>query len=194
MGCQPSRDPHSIQSEVPNEIEEEMAERLEEPAPPAPTDPRLPLTALQVFKLKKSWKGIKRCMEATGVEMFIRLFRSNNGLQHLFKEFRDIDSNDDLRTNELLAKHSNLVMALLDETICNIDNVDYVLEIISRAGKSHARFEGFTPDLFVWMEKPFLEAVKLTLGDRYTDNMDVIYKLTIKFVLSHMVKANNELT
>ena len=67
----------------------------------------------------------------------------------MFKEFRDIDSNDDLRTNELLAKHSNLVMALLDEAICNIDNVDYTLEIIARAGKSHARFDGFTPDLFI---------------------------------------------
>ena len=45
---------------------------LPEPAAPPPTDPRLPLNARQVFKLKKSWKGIKRNMEATGVEMFIR--------------------------------------------------------------------------------------------------------------------------
>ena len=51
----------------------EMADTgLPDPVPPAPTDPRLPLDARQVFKLKKSWKGIKRCMEDTGVEMFIR--------------------------------------------------------------------------------------------------------------------------
>lgn len=35
-------------------------------------DPRLPLNARQVFKLKQSWKGIKRNIEETGVEMFIR--------------------------------------------------------------------------------------------------------------------------
>ncbi len=45
---------------------------LPEPAPPAATDPRLPLDARQVFRLKKSWKGIKRQMPATGTEMFAR--------------------------------------------------------------------------------------------------------------------------
>ena len=45
---------------------------LPEPSAPPPTDPRLPLNARQVFKLQKSWKGIKRNMEATGVELFIR--------------------------------------------------------------------------------------------------------------------------
>ena len=49
-----------------------MADDEMSPSPPAPTDPRLPLSAMQVFKLKKSWKGIKRCLDDTGVEMFIR--------------------------------------------------------------------------------------------------------------------------
>ena len=35
-------------------------------------DPRLPLTPMQVFKLKKNWKGVKRRLEDTGVEMLIR--------------------------------------------------------------------------------------------------------------------------
>ena len=39
---------------------------------PPPLDPRLPLTPRQLFLLQKSWKGIKRNMEATGVEIFIK--------------------------------------------------------------------------------------------------------------------------
>ncbi|KAK7103554.1 uncharacterized protein [Littorina saxatilis] len=35
-------------------------------------DPRSPLDGRQIFKLKQSWKGIKRHMEDTGVEMFLR--------------------------------------------------------------------------------------------------------------------------
>ena len=35
-------------------------------------DDRIPLDARQVFKLKKSWKGVKRNLEETGVEMFIK--------------------------------------------------------------------------------------------------------------------------
>ena len=49
------------------------------PMPQAPpeTDPRLPLNARQVFRLKKNWKGIKRKLEVTGVEMFARFVHSN---------------------------------------------------------------------------------------------------------------------
>ena len=38
-------------------------------------DSRLPLDARQVFKLKQSWKGIKRKIEEAGVEMFVRYER-----------------------------------------------------------------------------------------------------------------------
>lgn len=37
------------------------------------------------------------------------------------------------------------------------------------------------------IEEPFLSAVKSTLGDRYTDNVDGIYKLTIKFIIDTLV-------
>lgn len=36
------------------------------------------------------------------------------------------------------------------------------------------------------MKEPFLEAVKITLGDRYTDNMETIYRTTITFILQTM--------
>ncbi|VDN27055.1 unnamed protein product [Gongylonema pulchrum] len=39
------------------------------------------------------------------------------------------------------------------------------------------------------MEEPFLYAVKLILGERYTDNMDVIYKTVIKLVLHELEEA-----
>ena len=42
------------------------------------------------------------------------------------------------------------------------------------------------------MEEPFLQALKIILADRYTDNMDVIYQLTIKFILSYLYKACKE--
>lgn len=53
-------------------IENEVLEPLPEPPAPAPTDSRLPLDARQVFRLKKSWKGIKREMGPAGLEMFVR--------------------------------------------------------------------------------------------------------------------------
>ena len=55
-----------------NDSESVVLEPLPEPEAPPETDPRLPLDARQVFKLKKSWKGIKRNMHDTAVEMFVR--------------------------------------------------------------------------------------------------------------------------
>jgi len=42
---------------------------------------------------------------------------------------------------------------------------------------------------FQRIEEPFLKAAMLTLGDRYSDNMDVIYRLLIKFILGHLETA-----
>lgn len=45
------------------------------------------------------------------------------------------------------------------------------------------------------IERPFLDAVKTTLGDRYTENVENIYKVTIKFIIETLIKgfdnANN---
>lgn len=45
------------------------------------------------------------------------------------------------------------------------------------------------------IETPFLEAVQMTLGDRYTQNVENIYKITIKFIIETLIKgfdnANN---
>lgn len=37
------------------------------------------------------------------------------------------------------------------------------------------------------IEKPFLDAVEQTLGDRYTENVDGIYKVTIKFIIETLI-------
>lgn len=43
--------------------------------------------------------------------------------------------------------------------------------------------------LFQRIEKPFLEAVSTTLGDRYTENVENIYKVTIKFIIETLIKG-----
>ena len=40
--------------------------------PPPKQNPYLSLTHKDIFHLKMSWKGIRRCLEETGVTMFIR--------------------------------------------------------------------------------------------------------------------------
>lgn len=42
---------------------------------------------------------------------------------------------------------------------------------------------------FQKIEKPFLAAVSSTLGDRYTENVEGIYKITIKFVIETLIEG-----
>lgn len=44
-----------------------------------------------------------------------------------------------------------------------------------------------TPVSLQKIEKPFLSAVETTLGDRYTENVEGIYKMTIKFIIQTLV-------
>ncbi|CAL1526185.1 unnamed protein product [Lymnaea stagnalis] len=146
----------------------------------------------QAFSLKQSWKGIKRRMEDTGIEMFVRLFKTSPPLQAMFQSFKDIKSDDELRGNEALENHATLVMNTLDDAITHIDNYDYVKELLSKTGVSHTKFDHFKPDYFLAIKEPFLEAVRVTLGDRYTDNMQNIYTIAITFILQTLKEGMEE--
>lgn len=70
MGCRQSSATKKVQAEE-NHRDGGLDSKLEFDAIPA-VDSRLPLDARGSYKLKTSWKGIKRNMESTGVEMFLR--------------------------------------------------------------------------------------------------------------------------
>ncbi|GAB1599640.1 neuroglobin-like [Argonauta hians] len=148
-------------------------------------DPRIPLSSRDIFKLKQSWKGIKRNMETTGVEMFIRLFQTEEEIGYLFANFQNTHS-DTLRQDEALESHALLVMATLDGAICTIDDYDAVCESLHNTGAKHYKLNNYKPKFFRLMEKPFLSAIQTTLGDRYSEAMEIIYKKTIDFIITHL--------
>ena len=81
--------------------------------------------------------------------LFCSLFRKNAELKNLFSGFKDLDVNDDsMRLSQLFEQHGGLVMGVLDEAISHIDNVDYVVDLLQKTGRSHNKFPGFTSDLF----------------------------------------------
>lgn len=69
-------------------------------------------------------------------------------MKTLFKDIRDLQTTDEMRAHEAVEHHGSLVMSVLDEAISNIDDVDHVIEVCQRTGKSHSKFSGFSPELF----------------------------------------------
>ncbi|XP_006822139.1 neuroglobin-like [Saccoglossus kowalevskii] len=152
----------------------------------APVDSRLPLTARQKFQITKSWKGIARNMENTGKSMFMRLFQSNIELKNMFTGFEEFDDLEDMRESQQLENHASLVMYTIDEAIASIDDIDFVVELLGKIGRTHTRTD-FNPQLFWRIEQPFLSAVKETLEDRYTKNIEEIYKITFRFIVDALI-------
>ncbi|KAK0050762.1 neuroglobin, partial [Biomphalaria pfeifferi] len=120
------------------------------------------------------------------------LFRSNSELQAMFKGFKDIKTDSELRSNEALENHATLVMTTLDDAITHIDNYEYVKDLLYRTSSTHTKFTGFQPAYFMHVKEPFLEAVRVTLGDRYTDNMQNIYTIAITYVLQTLKEGMEE--
>ena len=77
-----------------------------------------------------------------------RLFKNNAYLKDMFTQLKGLDTEDDLRNNEVLEHHATFVMSTLDEAISNIDNYDFVQQTLHRVGSSHRRFSGFEPSNF----------------------------------------------
>lgn len=115
---------------------------------------------------------------------------------NMFAKFKELKTKEEQATSEELAEHANKVMTTLDEGIRGLDDLDTFFEFIHQVGASHRRIPGFKQEYFWRIEEPFLSAVENTLGDRYTQNVEGIYKLTIKFIIETLVtgfesSANN---
>ncbi|CAG2164150.1 unnamed protein product, partial [Oppiella nova] len=120
---------------------------------------------------------------------FVRLFEENRDLLNLFEKFQTLKTKESQMESMELAEHASLVMTSLDEAINSLENVDYFIEYLHSIGKLHHKVPGFHKEYFWKIESPFLEAVKETLDERYTENMETIYKIIIKFILQTLVEG-----
>ncbi|MCP9262802.1 hypothetical protein DINM_005664 [Dirofilaria immitis] len=137
-------------------------------------DLRIPLTRKQKFVLIKNWKGIERDVTNAGIEMFLKMLTEHPEYYEFFK-FRNIANiaKENQVNDERLSAHGAAVMKFIGKAISQIENADVFLHY-SRITE---------------MENPFLYSVKLILGERYTDNMDAIYKTVIQLILQRMEEA-----
>jgi hypothetical protein len=76
--------------------------------------------------------------------IYFRMFRANTDSKCIFKKFKELTSDDELRVSDTLEQHATGVMNVIDDTIMNIENVDYVFELLNATGRKHSTYEGFS--------------------------------------------------
>ncbi|CAD5119840.1 DgyrCDS8422 [Dimorphilus gyrociliatus] len=170
------------------------ARRRASQAPPSFSS--LPLNEREVIKMARTWRTIQRQMTRAGKLMFIRMFESSDAVRSTFEQFRSVDQVSDLWTSKSLENHAMIVMNALDEAFSNLEDEEYVVDLLLINGLSHRRFVSMTAAVF-WnysflvkkksVEEPFLLAIKEILEDKYTASTEALFRKTIKWVLEILI-------
>jgi len=75
------------------------------------------------------------------------MFETRADVMAMFEQFRSVDKAD-LGTSQALENHALLVMNALDEAITNMDDPEFLVDMLLTTGKSHQRFENFSMQIF----------------------------------------------
>ena len=67
----------------------------------------------------------------------------------MFHDFKELNTDDDFRSNEAVENHATLVMTTLDDAISHINDFEYVTSFLRKIAASHLRFSGFTAENFL---------------------------------------------
>uniref|UniRef100_A0A0K0EIZ9 GLOBIN domain-containing protein n=1 Tax=Strongyloides stercoralis TaxID=6248 RepID=A0A0K0EIZ9_STRER len=147
-------------------------------------DNRVPLTERQKFLLVKNWKGISRRARDAGTNLFVQLLSEHQELGDYFI-FGNVKAKDkyEMLADERIQNHGEAVMRILDSVITSVNDPQEMFRILEEQGKQHAIKKNFKPELFREVEDALFYSIKLILDERYTDNMDSIYRIIMKTVL-----------
>ena len=80
-----------------------------------------------------------------------RLFETNEEMLQLFEKFQRLKTSTDLRSSSALEAHALKVMSSLDEAITNLEDYEYVVNMLFKVGVLHTSFDHFTAEMF-WGE------------------------------------------
>ncbi|CEF62068.1 Globin family and Globin-like domain and Globin, structural domain-containing protein [Strongyloides ratti] len=156
-------------------------------------DSRIPLTERQKFLLIKNWKGISRRARDAGTNLFVQLLSEHQELGEYFK-FGNVKEKDkyEMMADEKIQNHGEAVMRILDSVITSVNDPQEMFRILEEQGKEHATKKNFKPELFREVEDALFYSIKLILDERYTDNMDNIYRIVMKTILKTLEDSCRE--
>ena len=79
------------------------------------------------------------------------MFETNADLKAMFSSLKHLKTPADLRASEMLETHALKVICVIDDTISNLDDMDYVIKLLQLTAHTHCRlFPHFDPE-YLWV-------------------------------------------
>ena len=87
-------------------------------------------------------------------EIFVyngRMFETNAELKMMFSSFRHLTTTAELRSNKLLESHAMKVICIIDDTISNLDDMDYVIKLLQQIAHTHCQQFPYFDSEYFWV-------------------------------------------
>ncbi|RNA29630.1 neuroglobin-like [Brachionus plicatilis] len=186
MGCASSNEAKEAKTNGAAKSAGDNGEAGPEPAAPK-QNPYMSLTPKDVFSLKMSWKGIRRCLEETGTSAFTLLFNAHPDYLTCYEKLKDIPR-DRLYTSTPFLDYVTSVMETMDLHVTELDDAQKTHQNIKKFGTDFKKID-IAKTIFDDLRGPLLKSIEQTLGDRYTDRMRNIYEIFIDYYLKTLAEG-----
>ncbi|KAK3887409.1 hypothetical protein Pcinc_008525 [Petrolisthes cinctipes] len=161
--------------------ETDLEEGEKEDIPP-PT-----LTQEQKQLIKTTWTLIEASVAKVGVVLFMGLFETHPDVQQVFTPFRGLQMEQVKQSKELRA-HALRVMGFVEKAVRRLDQPEKLVRMIQECGRNHCHY-GARPDQVQHVVPQFLQAVQPTLGDEWTEDVEVAWSVLLNNLTFIMKEA-----
>ncbi|CAK9290644.1 unnamed protein product [Gordionus sp. m RMFG-2023] len=145
----------------------------------------IPLSARDIYCLGKSWKGISRKMDETGL-IFITKFLEMYPHYTKFFKVRDGLPVPEHLQSQLAAEN---FMYAMDRCIEYLYDPKHFFIFVKNVGEFHTGIKNFKAEYLLDFSHPFFYAIKEVLGERYTPHIEDIYIRIVNYIVYKLIEA-----
>ncbi|CAG9858122.1 unnamed protein product [Phyllotreta striolata] len=117
-------------------------------------DPTTGLTSRDRYLIKSTWANIMESPTDNGVALLVLYFEKFPDAKGVFP-FKDVPTAE-LSTNARFRAHCNSVIYAVASIVDSVDNIDLLVPILEKVGRSHAP-RNVTNELFMQLKETMLE-------------------------------------
>ncbi|XP_066545699.1 cytoglobin-1 [Amia ocellicauda] len=138
--------------------------------------------------IREVWSLVYQDPEGNGAVVVMRLFTDHPETKSYFKNFKNIETKEEMESNPRIKLHGMRVMEALNQVIVNMDNWDAVTTIFTPLAEKHRDVYQIHLHnyklLFGVIIKVFKEALGTAFTDAACDSWNKVFQLLYDFMES----------
>ncbi|XP_041351045.1 neuroglobin-like [Gigantopelta aegis] len=149
------------------------------------------LTPRQISLVQETWHQINDDLPKLGLLIFLKFFQTEPEMKSLFPKIIKMNESNQLEwdiDNEMLTKHAVTVLEGLGAAVENLDDSDFLNSVLISIGQTHVK-RNVKPQMLKKLWPSLQHGLRVTLGDRYTKEVNESWKRVYQYIGIQMRKG-----